>query len=236
MSRATNGIATELDIKYGLDNDLFLPNSLPNNYTNRAITKERVLQYVIADEELLTVHSNNQLVKWDLIKPKFHTTLTNRDFAATGGTFPFKISSEYGWNLTESVSWLSTSITSGTSGVSDFNLVFQNNTSTSDRTTTIVFTELVTLKTISVTVTQIGVVATHKQITLYHDSQQQNICNVTNLTPFWIPINDTFLTTTKLYSNSAGTISATAGYYKEPFGNTWRYWNGGSFTNSGNCI
>lgn len=45
--------------------------------------------------------------------------------------------------------------------------------------------------------------------------------------------NPDFLSASKLWTNSAGTTNAGAGYYSD--GGSWRYWNGLSFTSSGLC-
>jgi len=235
MARQTNAIATELDLKFAIDNNILLERFPLSEYTGRCITKQRVGGLVFVNETALSGLANNQLVKWDLLQSIFTTSLTSITYGSAGGTFPYKIASQNGFTSAESASWFSISPTTGVSGVVDFDLIINAKTDTGNRNATITFTENITLATIVITVTQNGINSPANQsITLFSSISQQDVCGSTTSGTFYIPTGLNFGSTTVLYTNSNGSTNAPSGFYRQQIGD-WREWNGTSFVDSGVC-
>jgi hypothetical protein len=235
MARQTNAIATELDLKFAIDNNILLEIFPLSEYTGICITKQRVGGFVFVNETALSGLANNQLVKWDLLQSMFTTSLSSRTYNSAGGTFPYKIASQNGFTSAESASWFSISPTTGASGVVDFDLIINAKTDTGNRNETITFTENITLATIVITVTQNGINPSDNQsITLFSSIAQPDVCGSTTSGTFYIPTGLGFDLTTVLYTNSNGSTNAPSGFYRIPIG-YWREWNGTSFVDSGDC-
>jgi len=234
MARQTNAIATELDLKFAIDNNILLETFALTEYTGRCITKQIVGGFVFVNETALSGLENNQLVKWDLLQSMFTTSLRSRTYGSASGTFPYKIASQNGFTSAESASWLSISPTTGASGVVDFDLIINAKTDTGNRNATITFTENITLVTIVITVTQNGINSPANQsITLFSSISQPDVCGSTTSGTFYIPTGSNFDFTTVLYTNSNGSTNAPSGFYREI--EKWREWNGTSFVDAGDC-
>jgi len=235
MARQTNAIATELDLKFAIDNNILLQTFALSEYTGICITKQRVGEFVFVNETALSGLANNQLIKWDLLQGMFTTSLMSRTYGSAGGTFPYKIASQNGFTSAESASWFSISPITGASGVVDFDLIINAKTDTGNRNATITFTENITLATIVITVTQNGINPSDNQsITLFSSIAQTDVCGSITSGTFYIPTGLDFVSTTVLYTNSNGSTNAPSGFYRIQLG-YWREWNGTSFVDAGDC-
>jgi hypothetical protein len=235
MARQTNAIATELDLKFAIDNNILLERFALPEYTGRCITKQRVGGLVFVNETALSGLANNQLVKWDLLERIFVTSLSDITFGQSASTTTWKVSSKFGWTSEESASWFSISPTSNSLGVKEFDLIINAKTDTGNRNANIVFTENTTGNTITVTITQEGTAAaSYDSITLFTSGSSATICDSVTSGTYYVNAGVSLFGATELKTDAAGTTNAASGYYRQSIGG-WRFWTGTAFTTDGEC-
>lgn len=75
---------------------------------------------------------------------------------------------------------------------------------------------------------------TYYSMLLLHSANSYDVCNNTAPTDYYYADTATYDLSTKLYTNSNGTIAAPAGYYSDNVF-TYRYWDGNAFTGTYSC-
>lgn len=78
-------------------------------------------------------------------------------------------------------------------------------------------------------------ISTSSELLGYTTTTGPDACTDFGTSPItrYYPSGQSFLTTTTLYQNAAGTTPAQAGFYSD--GAKWRYWDETSFTSTGFC-
>ena len=170
----------------------------------------------------------------------FTTTLsvspTSRSVSSSSGSFTVTVTSNTQWNISESLKWISTSVTSGT-GNGTFTVTYTANILTSTRSGTITVTTNDGSLSATISVSQSGSSGqTTYSVQVGTGSSSSSACGyaITNPSTYYLTGSSNLSSATGIYTNSAGTTQAPSGYYSD--GSIYRYWNGSTFTGStGNC-
>lgn len=231
MARLTSSMVTWTDINYMIENEGF-EEGLVEESSERIVTKDKVLLALNPDPTLISSYANNQAVPYGKIKNYLHTSPESIDFNSSSGTISITlyVPDGHAWTLSETLSWITTSLSSGT-GTTTLNITRLANLGVS-RSGSIVFTDSVTTDTFTFNITQEA--NANEEISLFSSATEGAICTSTTSGTYYIEFGLGFAGTTKLYTNAAGTIFAPANYYIQGIGD-WRYWNGTAFTTTGSC-
>lgn len=238
MGKLLNEIVTAEYIKTLIDGNELMPKFIASSYTKKCLTKESLKGLVYVDETTLSVLTDNQMVRSELVVPSFGTDLlSGNTYGSNGGSFNHRISSQYGYSSSDNASWFSTSPISNGAGIQDYTLNIQSKGTTGIRSGTLTFTESLTGKTINIVIKQSGIAEPDfTPIVLFSSLSESDICDSENDSIYYIESGSSYTNATQLFTNAAGTSKALAGYYRQGIGG-WRYWNGTTgFTMEGDCF
>jgi hypothetical protein len=223
MARQTNAMITYNDAQFMVANSGFLFKIQGCPSTNQCMTKSEIDKYLVTDPSSYTGYSNNQLVPFD----KLNRGLSVQPFSpfgvfSSGSTFNVVIQSSTSWTIISNVGWLTFNTAFG-SGNTTVITTFSTNGTGSTRTGTV--TIEAGNQTYVLTVNQLssaGVPVTLLTVG-YNISSSSNACSNFALTTIYIATGGA-LFTAQIYSSSAGTTAAAAGFYSD--GTGVREWNG----------
>ena len=234
MARSTNALITFNDAQDMVSFDGFYQKTtIPTS--NQCMTKTDIETYLYAYVDPL--YPSNRLITYNNIdKGLYLDEPSPKSVAYTAGSFTFGAYGDYSYSVSDDGGWLSCT------PVSDFLPVtitcsYDLNVSTTTRSATITVTQTTTGQTVDLVVNQAanpGIATDAK--TLGTDTTETGACDeygLGNTSTYYVPTGESFQSATGLYTNSAGTISATSGYYSD--GLYSRYWNGSTFTSTAAC-
>lgn len=239
MARLINAMVTEEDIKYLGDTGKVLLRFEFASYSKRVVTKRILENLIYIDESIISSLSAYQGVKYGLIDNIFTTNIDHAlGFSSSSYTKQFELTTNYGYSTSSTGNWLTiTPPSASSSGLKLFTMKLSTNNTTSNRTATLTFTEKVTGKKINILVTQSGQASPHfTLIPLVYTSSENDICEESFLTRYYIPNESTFDNTNTIYSDAVGISVAVRGYYKNPLSGKYRFWNGVGFSGGGICV
>jgi hypothetical protein len=153
-------------------------------------------------------------------------TPVSRTFDANSHTLFVTVTSSTGWSAIDNASWISINSPSGGLGNGSFSVNISSNPTNTARNGTITVSTTNLSRTLFIT--QVGVaISTTYQVELGRSPEALNAC-FSPVNFYYITGDDEFFRATGLFTNSSGTIKASADYYSD--GNIIRYWNGNSFS------
>ncbi len=228
-------IVTEEEITELINDNLIVPKNPPSGSTpKRCITKDRLNNFVYADEDYLTSYDNNQLVPFENVKLGFFVSLDEINAPQTGGTYPFYISSSNGYT-TISSGGISVSPSTSNQGIVNCDITVPSNNTYYSKDIDIVIREKVTLKEKYINILQPGLPEPDPiPVTLWNSATEGSICSSSVSNTYYIRFDETFETATKLWLDVSETPAPNR-YYTDKNGK-WRQWNGSLFIDSGDCF
>ena len=236
MARLVGAMVTEEDIKWMIDNNKIRVKIAKHNYTKKCATKDEVESMAYVKESFLTGMGANQLVKWDLIKPEFYTTLFNPTSWArnTVNEQHSIFTGEFGWTVTHPTWIIIDPSYDDSPNHSVYNVFVSANNGSSTRTGIVTFTDTETLEVINISVSQAGnplIPRTYKE--LWYTDRESRKCLDMDTENVWMN-HHVFSNASEIYKfNNPSLVKADAGWYRD--GTYWAYWDGNSFTSFGYC-
>lgn len=201
--------------------------------TENTSTSPRTGSFYIRTSDNMIIHSVS--VTQAAMSSALTISPTSITVDSTGTTFTVTVTSNTSWTVSDNGLWISTSKTSGT-GNSSFTVTVQSNSGE-------IRNGIVTVKTSdnaqtrTVDINQEAPALSIVQDYLAYNQNSSNCGASPNLTRWHNGVGlggfPDFGMATELYSNSSGTIKATAGYYTN--GMVSRRWTGTSFTTTVFC-
>lgn len=154
---------------------------------------------------------------------------TSMSFTSSSGSSTFGITSNHTWTVTDNASWITCSPTSGS--LNDVITVSVTTNSGSSRNGTITIKSTDNSVTRTISVSQAAAAPSTYSQSLRFGFSSSAACSGSIST--YYTNNASFLSSTQLWQDSAGTRSAGSGYYSDGF--NVRYWSGSTFSQSSLC-
>lgn len=232
MARELNKMITWNDADFMILNEGF--EAGPREISGKKIlTKDEIILALNADTSLMTAYTGNQTVPYNKIKSFLHTTPSSSTFDFNAGSIvvTLYVEDSHSWSLSETLSWITTSVSSGV-GKTDITITRLANSGSSSRSGSITFTDTINSDTFTYNITQLANPV--EAVTLFTSPSDATICASVVSSTYYVTTGLGFASSTVLYSDAAGTTFAPSQYYRQEIGD-WRFWNGTSFTTSGPC-
>lgn len=235
MARSLTSIVTLSDLNYMVSNEgLKSKTSIPSS--NECVTRSDLELYTHADEFYFSSYSSNQLIPYGKIVQKIYLEPFTKTVGNTAGSFTFDVLDpveDSSWTLSDNMSWLTLSPTSGISSPTTVTATYSINEAPAPRNGTITVTSGTGATNTLVVTQQANPGVDVDPIILRFSVVEGSVCSATTLTRY-LPTGETFTGASWLYSDSGGYYTAPQGFYSE--GSIYRYWSGTVWSDGSICF